>query len=145
DPGQIRTQIDRELQTSGIILDDQAVQEAMKPVKIARRSESNDVLSAVSPDELQTVMDCALHVVAERVERIRAGETAPAPLQDGLESPCAWCDHPDACPYDATLPGCRIRELDHRHRMELKFAEDGYDTVFPVSSDFRGRPSHAEI
>ena len=122
DPEKIKAQIDKELQTSGIILDDKAIQEAMKPVKVARRSETNDTISSVTPDELQTVMNCALGIVTERVDRIRSGETAPVPVKDGMESPCTWCDHPDACLYDATLPGCRIRELDHRHRMELPSA-----------------------
>ena len=122
DPENIKAQIDKELQTSGIILDDKAIQEAMKPVKVARRSETNDTISSVTPDELQTVMNCALGIVTERVDRIRSGETAPVPVKDGMESPCTWCDHPDACLYDATLPGCRIRELDHRHRMDMTFA-----------------------
>ena len=66
----VRTQIDKELQLSGIILDDKGIQEAMKPVKIARRLDTNDTISAVTPDELQTVMDCALGVVTERVDRM---------------------------------------------------------------------------
>ena len=122
DAEKVRTQIDKELQLSGIILDDKGIQEAMKPVKIARRLDTNDTISAVTPDELQTVMDCALGVVTERVDRIRSGETAPQPIKDGMESPCSWCDHPDACPYDSTLPGCRIRELDHKHRMDMPSA-----------------------
>lgn len=122
EPEKIKTQIDKELQTSGIILNDKAIQEAMKPVKIARKLETNDTISAVTPEELQAVMDCALSVVTERVNRIRSGETAPVPIRDGSESPCSWCDHPDACPFDDTLPGCRIRELDHRHRMDMPSA-----------------------
>ena len=118
----IEKQIDEKLQLSGIILDDKGIQEAMKPVKIARRLDTNDTISAVTPDELQNVMDCALAVVTERVDRIRSGETSPQPIKDGMESPCSWCDHPDACPYDSTLPGCRIRELDHKHRMDMPSA-----------------------
>ena len=71
------------------------------------------------PEELESVLDCAQDVVTGRVNRIRSGETAPLPLQDGLQSPCSWCDHADACLYDSTLPGCKIRELDHKHRMEM--------------------------
>ena len=119
DSDKIRAGIDRELQTAGVILDDKGIQAAMKPVKISKKSEENDMISAVTPEELQTVLDCALDVVTQRVERIRRGETAPAPLQDGQEAPCAWCDHRDACKFDSTLPGCRIRELDHKHRMEM--------------------------
>ena len=119
DAGKIIAQIDKDLQTSGIILDDKGIQDAMKPVKIARKSDTNDTISAVTPEELQSVLDCAQDVVTGRVNRIRRGETAPLPLQDGLQSPCGWCDHADACLYDSTLPGCRIRELDHKHRMEM--------------------------
>ena len=119
DAAQITVQIDKTLQTSGIILDNKGVQEAMKPVKIARKSETNDTISAVTPEELQSVLDCALDVITGRVDRIRSGETAPMPLQDGLNSPCSWCDHADGCIYDSSLPGCRIRELDHKHRMEM--------------------------
>ena len=119
DPEKIKSQIDKKLQTSGIILDKKEILEAMKPVKIARQSDSDDTLSAVTPEELQTVIDCALKVVAERVNRIRSGETSPKPIKDGMESPCAWCDHSDACPYDVTLPCCKISELDHKHRMDM--------------------------
>jgi ATP-dependent helicase/nuclease subunit B len=119
DAGKIIAQIDKDLQTSGIILDDKGIQDAMKPVKIARKSDTNDTISAVTPEELESVLDCAQDVVTGRVNRIRSGETAPLPLQDGLQSPCSWCDHADACLYDSTLPGCKIRELDHKHRMEM--------------------------
>ena len=119
DAGKIMTEIDKELRTAGVILDDKGIQEAMKPVKIARKSDTNDTISAVTPDELQTVLNCALDVVTERVNRIRSGETTPAPLKDGQEPPCTWCDHADACKYDSTLPGCRIRELDHKRRLEM--------------------------
>ena len=123
DAGKIITQIDKDLQTSGIILDDKGIQDAMRPVKIARKSDTNDTISAVTPDELQAVLNCALDVVKGRTDRIRSGETAPLPLQDGLQSPCSWCDHSDACLYDSTLPGCRIRELDHKRRMEMPTAK----------------------
>ena len=119
DEEQISAGIDKELQTSGMILDDKAVQAAMQPVKIGKRLDTNDTLSAVSPQEMRDVTDCALRAVAERVDRIRRGETAPAPVRDGSQSPCAWCDHADACLYDSTLPGCAIPEVDHKHREDI--------------------------
>ena len=119
DAGKIISQIDKDLQTSGIILDDKYIQDAMKPVKIARKSDTNDTISTVTPEELQSLLDCALDVITGRVNRIRSGETTPLPLQDGLQSPCSWCDHADGCLFDSTLPGCKIRELDHKHRMEM--------------------------
>lgn len=116
---QVHAGIDKELRMAGMILDNKGVQEAVKPVKISRKSETNDIISAVTPEEMNAVMDCAVDVVTERVNRIRAGEATPKPLKDGQESPCSWCDHPDACIYDSTLPGCRIVEVDHKHRIEI--------------------------
>jgi len=89
----------------------------MKPVKISRKSDTNDTISAVSAAEMDAIMDYALDIVTESVNRILAGEATPIPLQDGQASPCTWCDHPDACKYDSTIPGCRIKEVDHKHRV----------------------------
>ncbi len=119
-PDEIMPQIDKELQTSGMILDDKVIQEAMKPVKIAQKKDTNDTISAVTPEQMQTVMDAALAVVTERIDRIRSSETTPTPVKDGQHSPCEYCDHADACLYDSTLPGCRIREVDHSHRIDFQ-------------------------
>ena len=119
DPGSLQEQIDKALQTSGIILDDKAVQQAAKPLKIARRLETNDTVSAVSAGEMLALEGSSLSVITGKVNRIRAGETAPAPLQDGRESPCTMCEARDACPYDPSLPGFRVRELSHKRRMAL--------------------------
>ncbi len=89
DAGKIITQIDKDLQTSGIILDDKGIQEAMKPVRIARKSDTNDTISAVTPEELQSVLDCALDVVTGRVNRIRGGETTPCPFRTASSRPAA--------------------------------------------------------
>ncbi len=120
DREQVRAGIDRELRMAGMILDNKAVQAAMKPVKISAKSESNDTISSASSEELNAVMDCGIDVVTDRVSRILAGEAAPRPLQDGQASPCSWCDHPDACIYDSTIPGCRIAEVDHKHRLQIR-------------------------
>jgi len=117
---QVHAGIDKELRTAGMILDNKGVQEAMKPVKVSKRSDSNDTISSVTLEEMNAVMDCAVDVVKERVNRIRAGEATPKPVKDGQESPCSWCDHPDACIYDSTIPGCKIVEVDHKHRIEMR-------------------------
>ena len=78
--------------------------------------ESRNELSA---EEMTAVSDCTERTAAERVNRILAGEASPRPLKDGQESPCALCDHPDACPFDDSLPGCRIPEVNHRRRIDL--------------------------
>ena len=119
DTDQINTQIDKELQTSGMILDEELVQEAAKPVRIARRLDTNDTVSAVSADEMYAVEDCAIGAVADRVTLIYRGEVSPKPVKDGMESPCTWCDHPNACKHDSTIPGCKIVEIDHKRRIEI--------------------------
>ncbi len=117
DADQISAQIDKNLQTSGMILDEELVQEAAKPVKISKRLDTNDTVSEVSAEEMYAVEDCAIRAVADRVTLIYRGEASPRPVKDGMESPCTWCDHSSACRYDSTLPGCRIVEIDHRNRI----------------------------
>ena len=119
DTDQITAQIDRDLQTSGMILDEELIQKAAGPVKIAKRLDSNDTVSAVSADEMYAVEDCAIAAAADRVTLIYRGEASPRPVRDGMESPCAWCDHPNACKFDSTIPGCRIAEIDHKRRIEI--------------------------
>ena len=119
DREQVTAGIDQQLRTAGMILDQESVQEAVRPVKISKKSGKNDTISSVSPEEMNAVIDCAVGIVTERVNRIRAGEAAPRPLKDGQEAPCKKCPHFDACLFDSTLPGCRMEEVDHRHRMEI--------------------------
>ena len=65
------------------------------------------------------VEDCAVDAVTDSVNLIRSGEVSPKPVKDGMEATCAWCDHPDGCKYDSTMPGCRIVEIDHKRRIEI--------------------------
>ena len=115
----ILTQIDKELQTSGMIRNIETVQEAAKPVRISRRSDTNDTLTEVTKEELNGITACALDTVTDMVNRIRSGEVSPRPVKDGAVSPCAYCDHPDSCKFDSTIPGCRIAEIDHKRRIEI--------------------------
>ena len=119
DREQVAAGIDQQLRTAGMILDQESVREAVRPVKISKKSEKNDIISSVSPEEMAAVIDCAVGIVTERVNRIRAGEAAPRPLKDGQESPCSGCPHFDACLYDGTLPGCRMEEVDHHRRIGI--------------------------
>ena len=119
DTDQIKTGIDKDLQTTGMILDEEMIQEAAKPVKIARKLDTNDTVSAVSAEEMYAVESCAIDAVTDRVNLIRSGEVSPKPVKDGMESPCTWCDHPDACKHDSTIPGCKIVEIDHKRRIEI--------------------------
>lgn len=123
EPEIIRAKIDADLRTTGIILDDERIQAAMAPVKASKRSESNDTVGSVSPEEIRALEACSERVIADRVARMYGGETDPKPIMDGTNSPCAWCDHADACRFDSTLPGCAIPELDHKHRMDLTASE----------------------
>ena len=114
DRDQINEGIDKELRITGMILDQEVVQKAAKPVKISRKSEKNDTVSAVSAEEMLAVEDCAVEVVTKSVNRIRGGEVSPRPVKDFLESPCALCSHSDGCKFDSTVPGCRIKEIIHK-------------------------------
>ena len=119
DTDQIQKQIDKDLQTSGMILDEEQVREAAKPVKIARKLDTNDTVSVLSAEEMYALEECAIGATADRVTQIYRGEASPKPVRDGIESPCIWCDHPYACKHDSTLPGCKIVEIDHKRRIEI--------------------------
>lgn len=114
----ITEEIDTRLRTSGMILDEEWIREAARPVKIAKKQTDNDTVSAVTAEEMAGVEESALAAVTERVTQISRGEVSPRPVKDGMESPCAWCDHAEACRFDSTVPGCRIAEIDHRRRPE---------------------------
>jgi len=120
DPELIRTEIDSHLQTSGMILDEKMIREAARPVKIAKRLETNDIVSAVSAEEMAAIEDSAMAAVTERVNLIRAGEVSPRPVKDGMEAACAWCDHQEACKHDSTIPGCKAVEIDHKRRTDAR-------------------------
>ena len=83
--------------------------------KVAKsgRLDTNDTVSAVSAEELYAVEECAVEAVADRVTQIYRGEVSPRPVKDGMESPCSWCDHPNACRHDSTIPGCKVIEINH--------------------------------
>jgi len=116
----ISKQITKELQATGIIRDIEVVQEAAKPVKIPRISETNDTVSVVTAEELNGIISCALETVTDSVNRIRGGEVSPRPVKDGAESSCTYCEFSNGCKYDSTIPGCRIAEIDHHKRIEFK-------------------------
>ena len=124
DRDHIEKQIDKELQTSGMIRDIEIVQEAAKPVKISGTSGTNDTVSVVSAEELLAFTSCALDTATDSVNRIRSGEVSPRPVKDGMESPCSWCDHLNGCKYDVTIPGCKIAEIDHKRRVMIQFGDD---------------------
>lgn len=119
DAEQIRTQIDRDLQTTGMILDEERVLEAARPVKIARKTGTSDTVSTVSTEEMRAIEDCAVRTATDLVTRILRGEASARPVRDGAEATCAYCDHLNACRYDSTIPGCRIVEIDHKRRIEI--------------------------
>ncbi len=112
EPAEIREKIDKELQASGMMLDDPEIRTAMEPVKAGRKGD-NDTVSAVTPEEMRQVTDGALEIITDRVNRILRGEASPAPVQDGNTAPCEWCGHREACLFDPTIPGCSIKLVGH--------------------------------
>ena len=116
DPEETGRLIDKELQTSGMILDDEEIRAAARPVKISNRQGANDTISAVSAGEIAETERLAAEVITDRVNRIRRGEVSPQPVADGQVSPCSWCEYADACMWDANIPGCRVREIRHERK-----------------------------
>ncbi len=116
DPQKILAEIDKELQTSGMILDDADVLAAAAPVKDARKTLTNDVISRVSSEDMAAVEKHAIHIILSATEDIRKGNTSPAPVKDGQKSPCEFCDYTLPCPLDRHMPGGKVLEVSHRSR-----------------------------
>ena len=112
----IRDRLDKELQASGMILDDRQVQEAAKPVKLPSRTSSSDTITVVSQEEMENINRGALDVIRTSVEDIRSGNTSPAPVRDGQKSPCEYCPYTMACPFDTRMKGGTVQVVDHRRR-----------------------------
>ena len=112
----IQNKLDREMQASGMILNDQQVQEAAKPVKIPARSSSSDTITVVTPEEMDSINHGAMDVIRSAVEDIRSGNTSPAPVQDGMKSPCEYCAYTMACPFDTRMKGGTVQVVDHRRK-----------------------------
>lgn len=112
----ILDRIDKEMQASGMILDDKGVQAAAMPVKLSTRATSSDTITVVTPDEMQEINQGALDVIRNAVEDIRSGNTSPAPVKDGQKSPCEYCPYTMACPFDTRMKGGTVKTVDHRRK-----------------------------
>ena len=120
DEAVILNKMEKEMQASGMILDDALVQAAAMPVKIPARASSSDAITVVSPDEMKNINQGALDVIRHAVEDIRKGNTSPAPVRDGQKSPCEFCSYCMACPFDSRMKGGTVQVVDHRKRIPAK-------------------------
>ncbi|MCR4883957.1 MAG: PD-(D/E)XK nuclease family protein [Clostridiales bacterium] len=120
DEAVILNKMEKEMQASGMILDDALVQAAAMPVKIPARVSSSDAITVVSPDEMKNINQGALDVIRHAVEDIRKGNTSPAPVRDGQKSPCEFCSYCMACPFDSRMKGGTVQVVDHRKRIPAK-------------------------
>ena len=111
DEEKIEKEIERVLRAKGIYLNDEALQNAAKPLKIPRSTTSSDVISVLSPEGLQEVMDKSARSACRIISRMLAGNTTPNPLQGNLTSPCSYCGMADGCPLDSRLEGGQVRKL----------------------------------
>ena len=111
DRAAIEEGIAKALRARGIFLDDKEIQQASAPLKIPARASATDLLSVVTPEGLEEVIDKGVESACTVVRRMFAGETTPNPLQDGMRSPCEYCGMRDACPLDSRLEGGRVRKL----------------------------------
>ena len=104
--------IGKALRARGIFLDDEALQKAGAPLKIPRRSSgTSDVISIVTPKEMEEVIARGAAGAARVLSRMLSGQTTPCPVQDGMHSPCEYCQLADGCPIDSRLEGGRVRKL----------------------------------
>ncbi len=111
DEEKIEKEIEKVLRAKGIYLNDEALQDAAKPLKIPRSTTSSDVISVLSPEGLQEVMDKSARSACRIISRMLAGNTTPNPLQGNLTSPCSYCGMADGCPLDSRLEGGQVRKL----------------------------------
>ena len=103
--------IRKALRSRGICLDDKAILKAGEPLKIPARASASDVISVLSPEGLEQVIEQARRSASAVITRMFSGDTTPSPLQDGLRSPCEYCGASGACPLDSRLEGGRVRRL----------------------------------
>ena len=108
---QIQEKIEKALRAKGLYLDDEAIQRASAPLKIATRATSSDVISVLSSEGMQEIMEKGKVSACEVVRRMLDGNTTPNPIQDGLRSPCEYCGMREACPLDSRLPDGKVRKL----------------------------------
>ena len=73
-------------------------------------------VTVVTPEEMDSINHGAMDVIRSAVEDIRSGNTSPAPVQDGMKSPCEYCAYTMACPFDTRMKGGTVQVVDHRRK-----------------------------
>ena len=127
--------IEKALRAKGIFLDDEQIQKASAPLKIPRKSSSgtSDVISVVTKDGMEEVILEGEESAKRVLARMLSGRTTPNPIQDGMRSPCEFCQVPDGCPRDPRLEGGKMRKLDHAKpfgKTDSDEEDDSYDDDF---------------
>ena len=95
----------------GAIRDIRAVLKKAAMDAMLEIEELSDVISVLSPEGLQEVMDKSARSACRIISRMLAGNTTPNPLQGNLTSPCSYCGMADGCPLDSRLEGGQVRKL----------------------------------
>ena len=123
--------IENALRAKGIFLDDEQIQKASAPLKIPRKSSSgtSDIISVVTKDGMEEVILEGEESAKRVLARMLSGRTTPNPVQDGMRSPCEFCQVPDGCPRDPRLEGGKVRKLDHAKQFG-KTDSDEEDDVY---------------
>lgn len=111
DGEKIEDGIRQALRSRGIFLDDETIKKASAPLKIPTRAVTSDVISVLSPEGLEEVIERGKASACDVISRMLSGGTTPSPIQDGLRSPCEYCGVSDACPLDSRLEGGKVRKL----------------------------------
>lgn len=111
DKDAIEEGIEKALRSRGLYLDDEEILRASAPIRLQTRAASSDVVSCLTLEGLQELIEKGKAAASAVVSRMLSGETAPAPLQSGMRSPCEYCGKKQACPLDSRLPGGQVKKL----------------------------------
>ena len=65
----------------------------------------------VSEEHLESFADYAVWKMAHFADEIYGGQVTPNPYQYGNKSACTYCAYKAVCPFEAKIPGCKMRDL----------------------------------
>ena len=91
------------------------------------------MISVVTKDGMEEVILEGEESAKRVLARMLSGRTTPNPIQDGMRSPCEFCQVPDGCPRDPRLEGGKMRKLDHAKpfgKTDSDEEDDSYDDAF---------------
>lgn len=128
-PEKIQQLRQKEHQRSGLLLNDEHVLEAVEtgieqegcfvPIKFNK----DHTLSARSPvaseEEFEKLKNHIWKLLSQMGEMILEGNTEANPFTNGVKSACDFCDYKEACLFDVSGPGDKMRVLKKMDRADV--------------------------